>query len=153
MIIPFSALQAATAPGASLEGGRSPLVQIADRAQIPTSQDGEAFARAAAQTSPADVQSSLPSSSDGIGGTLVHQVEQMARHLSSLASDAPAPANAGSGGGGGVAGAKPPGMDRADTSAAVAQIERAYMFAIETTMASRGSTESTKIFNTLLKGQ
>ena len=150
MIIPFSAVQAATAPGASSEGGGSPLVQIADRAQIPTSQDGEAFARAAAQTQPVDVQSSLPSSSDGIGGTLVHQVEQMARHLSSLASSVPAPANAGPGG---VAGAKPPGMDRADTSAAVAQIERAYMFAIETTMASRGSTESTKIFNTLLKGQ
>ena len=38
-------------------------------------------------------------------------------------------------------------------AAAVSQMERAYMFAIETTMASRGSTESTKIFNTLLKGQ
>jgi hypothetical protein len=36
---------------------------------------------------------------------------------------------------------------------AVAHMERAYMLAIETTMISRGSTEATKIFNTLLKGQ
>jgi hypothetical protein len=38
-------------------------------------------------------------------------------------------------------------------ASAVSQMERAYMIAIEATMASRGSTETTKIFNTLLKGQ
>lgn len=36
---------------------------------------------------------------------------------------------------------------------AVSQLQGVYTFAIETTLASRGSTESTKIFNTLLKGQ
>ena len=36
---------------------------------------------------------------------------------------------------------------------AVAAMEHAYFFAIETSIASRGSTEMTKIFNTLLKGQ
>lgn len=36
---------------------------------------------------------------------------------------------------------------------AVSQLQAVYTFAIETTLASRGSTETTKIFNTLLKGQ
>jgi len=36
---------------------------------------------------------------------------------------------------------------------AVASMQGAYVFAIETTLASRGSTELTKVFNTLLKGQ
>lgn len=36
---------------------------------------------------------------------------------------------------------------------AVSGMQDAYVFAIQTTMASRGSTETTKIFNTLLKGQ
>lgn len=36
---------------------------------------------------------------------------------------------------------------------AVAGMQGAYVFAIETTLASRGSTELTKVFNTLLKGQ
>ena len=36
---------------------------------------------------------------------------------------------------------------------AVAGMQGAYAFAIETTLASRGSTELTKVFNTLLKGQ
>ena len=36
---------------------------------------------------------------------------------------------------------------------AVAGMQGAYTFAIETTLASRGSTELTKVFNTLLKGQ
>ena len=36
---------------------------------------------------------------------------------------------------------------------AVGNLQGAYQFAIETTLASRGSTELTKVFNTLLKGQ
>lgn len=36
---------------------------------------------------------------------------------------------------------------------AVAGLEGSYTFAIEATLASRGSTETTKIMNTLLKGQ
>lgn len=43
--------------------------------------------------------------------------------------------------------------DRAAVDANIAQMEHAYVFAIEATLASRGSTEATKIFNTLLKGQ
>lgn len=36
---------------------------------------------------------------------------------------------------------------------AVRAMEGAYVFAIQATLASRGSTELTKVFNTLLKGQ
>ncbi len=38
-------------------------------------------------------------------------------------------------------------------SDAMAQMQRAYIFATETMLAVRGSTEATKVFNTLLKGQ
>ncbi|MCP1203060.1 hypothetical protein [Acetobacter oryzoeni] len=43
--------------------------------------------------------------------------------------------------------------DPANAAELVAQIQATYTFAIETTLVSKGSTETTKIFNTLLKGQ
>lgn len=43
--------------------------------------------------------------------------------------------------------------DPANAAQLVAQIQATYTFAIETTLVSKGSTETTKIFNTLLKGQ
>ena len=161
MINPLPAIQAATVPSLSPgTGAAAPAIQVADRPQIPTSQDGADFARAAAaQGAPLDIQSSMPAMSSGIGASLAHQMGQIAQHLSSLAGNAPAPSNAAPAANGdrmdaaGPPGAKLASLNQTDTSAAVAQIEHAYMFAIETTMASRGSTESTKIFNTLLKGQ
>ncbi len=129
--------------------GSVPDIQLANRPQTPTAQDGAEFARAAAQSTPVqgapmDMPAAMPQPADGIGGTLMRQVEQMTRHMSGLQDGmAPRPSAAP-----GTA-----GFDHADMDKAVAQIEHAYTFAIETTMASRGSTESTKIFNTLLKGQ
>jgi len=53
--------------------------------------------------------------------------------------------------------AEPPGAGATaggfDTRHAVAMIEQAFAFAIETTLVSKASTESTRIFNTFLKGQ
>jgi hypothetical protein len=40
-----------------------------------------------------------------------------------------------------------------DVSHASVMLERAFAFAIETTLISKASTESTRIFNTFLKGQ
>jgi hypothetical protein len=40
-----------------------------------------------------------------------------------------------------------------DVSHASAMLEQAFSFAIETTLISKASTESTRIFNTFLKGQ
>ncbi len=147
------AIASAAAQPAQAAGGL-PDIQLANRPQTPTAQDGAEFARAAAQSAPVqgtpiqgapvDMPAAMPQPADGIGGTLMRQVEQMTRHMSGL-QDGMAP--------------RPPatpgaaGSDHADMDRAVAQIEHAYTFAIETTMASRGSTESTKIFNTLLKGQ
>nr|WP_298797137.1 hypothetical protein [uncultured Acetobacter sp.] len=56
-------------------------------------------------------------------------------------------------------GAQPAGQaetavsDPANAAQLVSQIQATYTFAIETTLVSKGSTETTKIFNTLLKGQ
>ena len=152
MIVPLSTLQAATAPASPQASGAAPAIEVADRPHSPSSQDGADFARAAS-AGLADIQSSLPPSMDGIGAGLVDKIEQMAKSLSSLSGLAPASPGAGSPAASAPATGVSQALNRTETSAAVAQIERAYMFAIETTMASRGSTESTKIFNTLLKGQ
>ncbi len=48
--------------------------------------------------------------------------------------------------------AVPPSLTEA-MGKAVSEMQGAYIFAIDTTLASRGSTEATKILNTLLKGQ
>ena len=125
-------------------------IQVADRPQMPTSQDQADFARAAAQSRPVEVPSSVSPSSDGLGASLAHQVDQLAQHLASFTGEAGAAA---AGANAAPAGKAVATLTPAETSGAVAQMEQAYMFAIETTMASRGSTESTKIFNTLLKGQ
>jgi len=148
---------AASAVAATLPTGAavaSPDLQLANHPQVPGAQDGAEFARAAQgasldQGSPLDQGASvdmaaLPPASDGIGGALMRQVEQMTLHMGGLNASMPAHP---------PGGPAATGLNQADMQGAVSQIEHAYSFAIETTMASRGSTESTKIFNTLLKGQ
>lgn len=164
---PLAPVPAVAASGVQSTGGM-PNIQVADRMPAPAAQDSAEFARAAAQATsaqgaPFDVPAGLPPSSAGVGANLMQQLEQLTHHLGSLQGAPPA------GGGASNAAAAPAsnpqasdpqaagphaaGFDRASMDGAVAQIEHAYTFAIETTMASRGSTESTKIFNTLLKGQ
>ncbi len=151
MLAPIATIQPPVQAGSPLAGGGAQApIQIADRPQIPTSQDQADFARAAAQSRPVEVPSSFSPSSDGLGASLAHQVDQLAHHLASFTGDA---GPAASGSNAAPAGKAPATLTPAETGGAVAQMEQAYMFAIETTMASRGSTESTKIFNTLLKGQ
>lgn len=125
----------------------------------PSAHDAAEFNKAALQNGPLNMQAALPPSTEGIGSGLAHQMEQLTRHLGSLQGQSGPHMMAQPGDGPamqsrpGAAMPNATGFDRADMNGAVAQIEHAYMFAIETTMASRGSTESTKIFNTLLKGQ
>jgi hypothetical protein len=43
-------------------------------------------------------------------------------------------------------------FDRKDFEESIAQMDQTYAFAIKATLASHGSSEATKIFNTLLNG-
>ena len=99
--------------------------------QQPSAADALDFSNVANGTLAHEV-TALPPSSDGLSIRIGKQLEELGSHLK-LHPDA-----------------EPSGDAVADGLKAM---ERAYIFAIEATMASRGSTESTKIFNTLLKGQ
>ena len=161
-VLPTGTLQAS--PPATSPSG-TPDLQFAQLSpgplQAPSAQDHAEFIRAAGGATLPEVQAEAPSQEGGIGSRLMQQMEQLTRRLGGLqggtapqgvqagspAPAAPAPA------GQDPSAPQAAGFDRAGMNDAVAQIERAYMFAIETTMVSRGSTESTKIFNTLLKGQ
>lgn len=114
----------------------------------PSAAQASDFARAALDGPVRETSASLPPVSGGWASRVLHQVETLTGHLAMPGATASPAAAA-------PAGAEPGAVasGRDAMSAAVSQMERAYMFAIETTMASRGSTESTKIFNTLLKGQ
>ena len=123
--------------------------------QPPTAAQSGDFARAAAASIP-DVPAALPSTQEGLGGRIERQANALAVHLNTLTHTKQAPDSAP------TPGAEPrqkavadhkEGMDKEKIDLAVSQMERAYIFAIETSLASRGSTETTKIFNTLLKGQ
>ena len=107
----------------------------------------------------------MPPSSDSLTNRLAHQADALSRYVGGLQDQLGHAIPSANGSASADAAAEPRviGPDgahkggvtdgAADMRGAVSQMERAYVFAIETTMASRGSTESTKIFNTLLKGQ
>lgn len=158
-----------SAPGlqfAQLAPGGLPTASAQDRAEFVRASAPDAQPTLGAQP---EVRAELPSLGGGIGDRLMQHMEQLTHRLGGLQNGAvsppssvmqpgamqpgapptgtPAPARPGDGA------PQATGLDRAGMDGAIAQIERAYMFAIETTMVSRGSTESTKIFNTLLKGQ
>ena len=171
---PIDAVQTLAAqPGAS--GTGVPSLQFVDLAaqtvEQPTMQDTAAFARAvqaqspALAVSPTEAQALPPPSGDSLGSRLAHQADALSHYVGGLQAQfgQATPPGGGPASMGAAQEAKPTGADgahgsgltdgAATMSGAVAEMERAYMFAIQATMASRGSTESTKIFNTLLKGQ
>jgi hypothetical protein len=115
--------------------------------QQPSPAQASDFAHAAATVPVHEVSAAPAAAPSGWTGGVASQIDSLASHLKvldashksvDLASDS----------------SHSPELNSKDVmSDAVSQMERAYMLAIEATMASRGSTEATKIFNTLLKGQ
>jgi hypothetical protein len=104
------------------------------------------FVRAAETGSVHEVSAAPAQAPSGWTGGMANQIDSLASHLKvldaghkSVDSSSESPRS------------EPNSKDA--MADAVSQMERAYMLAIEATMASRGSTEATKIFNTLLKGQ
>ena len=113
--------------------------------------DAAAFASAVSQSAPTEhIAASAPASATGsLAAELARQANLFANHVQSASK--------------GLDVAKP-GVEQPSAATgraemrtvidhSVTSMHGAYMFAIETTLASKGSTEATKIFNTLLKGQ
>lgn len=140
----------------------------------PSAAEAAAFAQAAGLPGPqagvAESWAARPAVGGSLGHRLAQQAESLAAHLRAPGAglgDMGGMGNLGAGGEGAMPGFGAPGTmpagphdlsqtlaaNKAEISQSLDRMERAYMFAIETTMASRGSTEATKIFNTLLKGQ
>jgi hypothetical protein len=117
--------------------------------QQPSGIQAAEFDRATAVAPVREVNAAPAPSAPGLSGGVAHQMDMLASHLRGLdAAHEPSES---------TSFAKRPHTSETNgkeaMAEAVSRMERAYMFAIETTMASRGSTETTKIFNTLLKGQ
>ena len=104
-----------------------------------------AFSQALSQP-PVEVQAPAPSEASIIRSDISRRVEALSAHLTTWQNGTSA-ANPTS--------ANQLGLGDASTTVGslTSQMKGAYTFAIETTLLSHGSTESTKIFNTLLKGQ
>jgi len=143
--VPPIAAQGPAATGVPGSTGAPQVDLPAEPLQRPSAAQADEFARASGTAELHDVQATPPSSDGGLAGRIARQADALASQLKMpAAAGQPATADVQHEG----------GLSSKDTmNAAVSQMERAYMFAIETTMASRGSTETTKIFNTLLKGQ
>lgn len=123
----------------SVAGAAAPSASAADAAS---------FARAASQVP--EVQASQPSAAQLLGQDLAHRLDGFSATLQgwqrpNAAGHAQPAASAAEG----ASHAGPAGV----MGDMVNQLQGVYAFAIQTTLASRGSTESTKVFNTLLKGQ
>ncbi len=142
MAEPIAAVQTAVAP------------DFSHHADAATSNEAAAFANAISQSAPAEhVSAALPASAlGGIAAELAKEANAFTNHVQSASKgldvakpglDQPQT---------GAGKADMPGM-KASMDQSIASMHNAYMFAIETTLASKGSTETTKIFNTLLKGQ
>ena len=117
--------------------------------QQPSGIQAAEFGRATAAAPVREVNAVPAPSTPGWTGGVAHQMDLLASHLKVLDAGHEPPES--------TSFAKRPHTSETNgkeaMAEAVSQMERAYMFAIETTMASRGSTETTKILNTLLKGQ
>ncbi len=152
MLPPITTVPAMAVPTAQpTEVAGAPATQFAEKLDVPSLHEGAEFARMVAASDPASIAAAMPQGSDGIASQLMRQLDQITHHLGMLHGGAAAPT--GSGQVASPAAANTPDAVHAGMDTALAQMEHAYSFAIETTMASHGSTESTKIFNTLLKGQ
>ena len=164
-IVALQGIQAPGAAGPQAPGGpgtAAPDVAV----EKPSDAQAAAFAQAVGQFGPTESWAARPVSGGSLTNRLAQQAESLANHLR-----APGAASAGLNGLGGEGealpafggpGAMPAGphdlsqtlaANKVEISQSLDRMERAYMYAIEATMASRGSTEATKIFNTLLKGQ
>jgi hypothetical protein len=134
----------------TLESSATHGAEFADAPlQQPAATEAADFVRATAAAPVRELNAATAPSDSGWTGGVAHQMESLASHLKALGAGHKPSESA-------VLADRPdvPEVNSKDVMAdAVAQMERAYMLAIETTMASRGSTEATKIFNTLLKGQ
>jgi|ERR1700730_6283911 hypothetical protein len=117
--------------------------------QRPSNAQAAEFSRATQDAAVREVNAAPVASPSEWGAGVAHQVDNLASHLKGF--------NAGHKSLDFAAAPERPHTTAEDSkeelTGAVSQMERAYMFAIEATMASRGSTEATKILNTLLKGQ
>lgn len=137
-------------PAASIEGSH---LRPADSGETPATPERPSESQAAefsdAVAIPAvrEVDAAPVPPASGLAAGVVHRLEDATSQLDVFA--------AGRNSSSAAAGGSHANLDssRQFISDAIAQTERAYIFAIETTMASRGSTEATKILNTLLKGQ
>lgn len=114
----------------------------------PSTSDAAHFAQEVSHMQ--EVQASRASAAQTIGQDLTQKLQGLSEHLQGLRKPASLDHAQSAAGGHGSAGAGGANMVSSD---AMTQLQGVYAFAIETTLASRGSTESTKIFNTLLKGQ
>lgn len=116
---------------------------------VPSVQQVQGFAAAAAAQPVAEVVAAPQAPHLALGERLMAQLDSLSQHLQS-----PPAVSASAQEGPSAAQERPQATDFAQQmEASIAQMDRAYMYAIEATMASHGSTETTKIFNTLLKGQ
>lgn len=110
-----------------------------------------------AQPAATDQAAAIPSTRlADFGHALLDNIDKIARFDQSLPGSAAAPSDAPAVNAGfaPVAGIPPqPNAAHQDMQQAIAQLDHAYLFAVQTTLASHGSTETTKIFNTLMKGQ
>ena len=131
-------------PGSAAHGGASPAGQ-----GWPSGVDQVAFERAAAAVQ--EVQAAPAADAATLGSQIASGVEALSQRLAGwqkthAAAASPLAATPGPSGGGA------PSLTKAMEDA-VAGMQGAYVFAIEATLASHGSTEMSKVFNTLLKGQ
>lgn len=130
----------------------APVSGIAATATPSVANAGASAGAPAATAAPAhaasftqEVRAVQPSSAQALGRDMADRLQGLSDRLRGWST--PAAANPAEKSGG----ASPSSALQAGD--AVSQLQAVYTFAIETTLASRGSTETTKIFNTLLKGQ
>ena len=128
----------------------APLSGAGNATAAPTMHESAAFAQAVANTAPVEQTTApLPTQApaEALTQTLNNGFDAFAKRVQTAgqSGEMPLPES--------VALDGRNGEVKQVIDNAMQSMQSAYAFAIETTMASRGSTETTKIFNTLLKGQ
>ena len=144
-----SSLSAVAGIGGGADPVGSPFADISVAgASVPSvsAADAASFAREASHVQ--QVQAPQPTAAQSLGEDLAHRLESFSSSLGGVQPPAAGHAQPGEGASHGAQ----PGMAEV-IGDAMSQLQGVYAFAIQTTLASRGSTESTKVFNTLLKGQ
>lgn len=126
--------------------GPASTIEVAQAGLHPSSPaNAAAFAKSVdAVQQPLEMQAPAPAQGDSLAGHFADRAQALSLQFNAVEKAQTAPPAAADGGPIDIA----KSMD-----SAVSGMQSAYLFAIETAMASRGSTEMTKIFNTLLKGQ